>query len=353
VRFLLRPETARRAFGRIFIMVGTVLLIVSGLIFWHGSGPAAGGFTALALAATLTFFAVRLLRPRYFIEVDQIARSVSFVEEARLQRKFALPDLGPLEISHRTMTIRRKYGNQVIHIYDVRSGTHRDIIFMEFPTETRARRFAESMARTLNLPVQSLGREVRSPDQLDVPLHVRLRGDSAVLTPAIRPPNSDLDVVNLSPGYEIRTRYRVRKPLFLALAAGVLPAIVFPWLAAQYDLFSRLRAGQLDGGDWMLLGIAAACFVPALIGVAQGVRDAFAPGTIVVTPEEVQYRQKRIPIESIEEIDGFPERTPRLITDRGVIEISRHFCREADRSYLHHELRRFVVEMGRRAGMMR
>lgn len=353
MRFLLLPETTRRAFGWVFILMGTVLLIVSGLFFRNEGAPPVGGMFTLALAATLTFFAVRLFRPRYFIDVDQTARSVSFVEEARVQRQFALPDLGPLRISHRRAVRKSKTGNREIDIYDVRSGSHRDIIFMEFQTELKARRFAESMARTLNLPVQSLSQEIRSPDQLDAPLHVRLRGDSAVLTPAVRPANSDLDFVNLSPGYEIRTRYRVYKPLLLSLAAGVLPAVVFPWQAAQFGFFSRVRAGQLDSGDWVLLGITAACLVPVVIGVAEGVREAFAPGTIVVTPEEVRYRQKRVPIEMIEEIDGFPERTPRLITDSGVVEISRHFCSEADRSYLHHELRRIVVEMGRRAGMLR
>jgi len=335
-------------------MLGTVLLIVSGLIVWHEGGPAAGGLVALALAAALIFFAVRLLRPRNFIDVDQTAGSVNFVEKGRVQRQFALPDLGPLEIAHRSMTMRRKDGSRyTIDIYDVRSGRHRDIIFTEFPTELKARRFAESMARTLNLPVQSLSREVRGADQLDAPLHVRLRGDNAVLTPAIRPPNSDLDVVNLSPGYEIRSRYRARGPFLWALAAGVLPAIVFPWLGSRFGVLSRLREGKIEGDDWLLIGMTVVCFVPILIGVARGAREAFAPGRIVVTPEEVRYRQNRVPIEAIEEIDGFPERTPRLLTDRGILEISRYFCKEADRAFLHHELRRYVVEMGRRAGMMR
>lgn len=353
MRFLLRPETARRAFARVFMMMGTVLLIVSGLFIWREGGPGPGALIAAALGSTLIFFATRLFRSRFFIDVDERARSVSFIEEGRLQRQFTLPELGPLEISHRVMTMRRKDGSQrTIDIYDVRSGRHRDVIFREFPSERKARRFAESMARTLNLPVQSLSGEIRGAGELDAPLYVRLRGDSAASTPAIRPADSDLDVVNLSPGYEITTRYRSRRPLLWALAAGVIPALVFSWLGSRFGVLSRLREGRIEGDDWLLIGMTVVCFVPVLIGVARGAREAFAPGRIVVTPEEVRYRRIRVPIEAIEEIDGFPERTPRLVTDRGILEISRYFCNEADRSFLHHELRRCVVEMGRRARML-
>jgi len=109
----------------------------------------------------------------------------------------------------------------------------------------------------------------------------------------------------------------------------------------------------MEGFDWMLIAFAVITFVPILVRVAQGARESFAPGRIVVTPEEVRYRRMRIPIEAMKKSMG-------LRSERDVFSPTRASARSAATS-AKRRIARFsimscaaiVVEMGRRAGMMR
>jgi hypothetical protein len=95
-------------------------------------------------------------------------------------------------------------------------------------------------------------------------------------------------------------------------------------------------------GRWLLAGLGAVGLFS--IGLAvQGVRDAFFPGTVLVTDRGVSYRFSRIPFREIEELTSACR--IEIIGDRRSLALSRTFCPVQAADAVAHEIQRLIIEV--------
>src|SRR5262249_13332760 len=140
----------------------------------------------------------------------------------------------------------------------------------------------------------------RGPDELDVPLHDRLRGDAKARKPAPLRPDWGVTIEPLSLGYAIRSTNRAWRP---ALTSGLIVGVL-GWglhLALRTDFLSSALHDKDPMGSVLLAGFALVGLFMAGLAL-QGVRDSFFPGAVLVTDRGVSYRFARMPFREIEEI---------------------------------------------------
>src|SRR5262249_6870239 len=148
--------------------------------------------------------------------------------------------------------------------YVVCAAIHPELDLCTRGTAGRARGKMESLAREWRLPSRSLGGAVRGPDELDLPLHQRLRDDAEARKENALAAESGVRSEPLSLGYAMRSTRREWKSLvpiggFLAVALVVAlrssPSAYLAELREGHELLSRVLVTGFALVGLFLVGI--------------------------------------------------------------------------------------------------
>jgi hypothetical protein len=356
-RFLLKEEERRRALGSVALFLaglGVFVLLVAFVVFrLNESGPpppellrllAAGGVVvALLLGAGLR---VRLA-PRNFVSVDAASGTVT-IARGRKRRELPLAEIGPLRhaLEERRVKSGKSWTTVVFHV--ARSEPHPEIRIFESEDELETRRALESRAKAWRLPyVQPTGQS-RAPEELDVPVFERLGADVAVTKALPQKEGSSLAVTWKDDGHEISTSYRPPVDRTRLLLTLLVPPVLVGWILREL-LLDAFRAAMPTPLRLVGAAVVVLAFVPGLWLAAKSWRRSSRPPVIRVSAEGVRFRRTTLPLRSIEEVERVPGGVARLVSDERIVEIDADFCDPSEREWLHHELRRLVVEAGQRA----
>ncbi len=340
---LFRPDVdrTRRAAGWIFIAVAVVL---AGGLVWLDIAAGRVTVTALVLFALLGglfYLGLRLTRPKDLFEIDVEQRTYSVIRDGKRSGSGPLDDLGPLEVKEHVRVTGSENNRKTSIVYVVSAAVHSKLDLYSMDTAGKARRKMESLARAWRVSCRSLGGAVRNADQLDMPLHERLRDDADARKEAPLRPEWGIRIEPLSLGYAMHSTRRSWAPLrasglILVVALFALgrssPSTLLSTLREEGDLLQQVLVG--------LMGIVVLAFLWML---AQGVRDTFFPGTVRITDRGVTYRARRMPFGKIEEVTTtFPI---EVIGDRRSLTLGQTFCSPGATKAVAHELQRLIIEV--------
>jgi hypothetical protein len=349
-RFLGDRERIIRGFGYVIALVGFALLAWAAFEIQR-----AGRIGIAGMVYVLIFLAILGAGLRFvfvhkeYLEIDVEARKYSVYRAGKKIAGGALDSLGPLRVSRRSYqtggggSATNPQRSYTITNYVVSAAQHSKIDLYAVKTPARARRKMEALARAWGVSCQSYGGEVRAVGQLDVPLHERLRGDRSACTPAPLDPAWGLRIEPLSPGYALVSTHRSWEPLRVAafLVLALLIGAGFTGMRATLSMPWSDEAGPVER---VLGGAMTALVVAALVNLALGARDTFAPGSVRITPEGVAYRGRRLRFAEIEEVVSTPR--VELLGDRKSLKLAPSFCPPRAVTSLMHELQRLIVETG-------
>src|SRR4051812_32524683 len=294
-RFRTDVERTRHAFGWILIVVALVL--AAGLASLEVRTGGRVTATALVVFAAILaglfalgyWFAFKV-RELFAIDVEQ--RTYALTEDGKPAASGALDDLGPLQVQHRTRTVGVS-GKQSTRVeFVVHGKAHKHVDLYVEKTAGQARRRMEALAKAWRLPCRSLGGAVRGPDELDVPLHDRLRDDGKARTPAKLASEWGITIEPLSLGYAIRSRYRSWSPLGTSAFILAVGGFILSRFARTGFITTALHEED-PLGRVLVGGFVVVCLVMLWLAI-QGVRDTFFPGTVRVTDRGVSYRFSRM-----------------------------------------------------------
>jgi hypothetical protein len=294
-----------------------------------------------ALLGGLFYMGRRLIRPKNLFDIDVERRTYVVIRNGTKAGSGPLDALGPLEVQQRTRTTSTGDTRKTYIEYVVVGAVHSQVDLYSERTAGKARRKMEKLARAWGVPGRSLGGAVRSADQLDTPLHQRLREDADARKESPLPPEWGIRIEPLSLGYAMHSTLRSWAPLrtsgfILVLALFMIgrssPFTFFAMLRESGDLMSQVFAG--------LFGIVVLVFLGM---IARGVRDAFFPGTVRITDRGVSYRFSRLAFRDIEELTAtYPI---ELIGDRRTLVLGQTFCKPGAVKTVAHELQRLIIEV--------
>ncbi len=345
-RFLPDTTRTRRTVGVVFAVVG--LAAVAGLR-WLGLGSTGVNVTtAVFLGLPAAFAALGLylaLRLPLVLEIDPANRSYALIRDGAPSDSGPLDALAPLSVSRRTRQIRTKNGRRTVVEYVVNAGAHSSVDLFVTGSPGRARQKLESLGRAWHLPCISLGGDLRAPEDLDKPLHQRVRIDPGALAPMPLKPEWGLRVEPLSPGYALVSNHRSWQPL----ASGALLLVPVPFvLMISYN--AGLWGTLLDAGGDLLGRVLAALMgvvvLALLFQLGRGARDTFFPGTVRVTERGVAYRGRRMPLSQIEEVTaGLPV---EIVGDRRILRLAVSFCPPEATEAVAFEIQRLILQVAPR-----
>ncbi len=348
-RFLPDVERTRRGAGWGLMVIGACALAA---LAWAAIGAGRATITTLvllALAATLAAWGIHLaFRRKVVVEVDVGQRTYAVIRNGTRGGSSPLDALGPLVVSKRTRLAAGGERRRSVVEYVVNPGAHSKIDLFILDTPGKARQKMEALARAWRLPCQSYGGDVRAAGALDVPLHERLRKDSAAQVPTPLPSEWGLRIEPLSPGYAIVSTHRSGAPLTPGILI-LLPIVILLAGSARLDLVSFLREAAGDVLERILAGLLGVVLLAALWKVGQGLRDTFFPGSVRVTGRGVSYRGSSLAFGEIEEVTAT---VPiEIIGDRRILRLANSFCPPAATTAVAHELQRLIVEVAPRASL--
>ena len=340
-RFRSDVDRTRRVLGGIFIALALFLIQWLVRVDIAARRVTVTALVFFALFGGLFYLGLRLLRPKDLFEIDVERRTYTVIRDGAKAGSGPLDDLGPLEV--RTYIYRsmdRRSGTPLIR-YMVCAAIHSQIDFCMVRSPGKARRKMEALARAWGVPSRSLGGTVRGADQLDLPLHERLRDDADARKQSPLPPESGIRIEPLSLGYALHSTVRSWAPLHTSLV--MLGIAIF--LAARSSPLSFLREARASE-DWIpqvLLGGLGVVVLVFLWVTATGVRDTFLPGTVRITDRGVSYRFSRMAFREIEEL--IASHPIELIGDRRTLKLGETFCRPGAVETVAHELQRLIIEV--------
>jgi hypothetical protein len=357
-RFLLEEEGRRRVWvsPALFLAGAGLLAAIVVVVVWRlgDFGPPPPGllrpFAVLVLLLLLVLGAGlhTKLRPRHFISVDAAAGTATFVRSGVVERQVPVSEVGPLRhiVEERRVPSGKTHRLATFHV--ARSEPFQELLLLESEDELKTRRALETRAKAWRVPYVKPSGEVRNPEDLDVPLFQRLGSDEAATTALPQRPDSKLVVAWKEGGYEITTSYR---PVFdrKKIAVGlVVPPAVVGWLLRD-ALRTAFREGPGTPFFWAVAGALILSFVPGLYVAARVWSRLHRPPSIRVSADGVRFRGHSLPLRSIEEIERLRGAACRLVSDDRLVEIDENFCDPSEHEWLHHELRRLVIEAGQRS----
>ncbi len=128
----------------------------------------------------------------------------------------------------------------------------------------------------------------------------------------------------------------------------VVPPVLVGWIFRDM-LLDALRPETPTPLRLIAAAVAVISFVPGLAVAARAWRRSSSPPLIRISAEGVRFRGTTLPIRSIEEIERVPRGASRLVSDERIVTIDADFCEPSEYEWLHHEVRRLVVEAGLRS----
>jgi len=245
----------------------------------------------------------------------------------------------------RTREVGTGKNRRTVTEYVVRGAVHSNLDLYVMKTAGKARQKMESLAKAWHLPCQSLGGAVRKPDELDTPLHERLRGDSAARKSV---PLESAWNVSISPapmGYTMTSTHRSYTPLYTPGAILIVGLITLRSVLGDTAFLGELVKSAREGDPLgVALGGLASLAVLFFLGTVWiGVRDTFFPGTVRVDDDGVTYRGHRMRFRHIEEVTAAPR--VEILGDGRILALAETFCPAAATSAVAHELTRLIIEV--------
>jgi hypothetical protein len=338
-RFLPDVERTRLGCG---VTLTTFALILIGGTGWLAAGASritGAGYVMFGLLGGLLALGLWFaLRRKDVLEIDLDARTYRLTVDGRLEGSGPLDNLGPLDVRQKTRVVSTKRGQETRTSYAVTASGHRQLDLYSMKTPGQARRKMEVLARRWRLSAQSFGGDIRAFEDLDVPLHQRLRDDAGARAVTTLRPEWCVRVEPIARGYAFHSTHRSWKPLATsALIMGFLALFVLGAPGRE----AREMAGDELGR--VLLGLLGVVGLVALGGLWSGVRDTFFPGTVTVTADGVSYRGRRIRLADIEEV--MTSCPIELVGDRRVFTLGETFCPRRATEDVAHELQRVIIEV--------
>lgn len=209
-------------------------------------------------------------------------------------------------------------------------------------TPGKARQRMEALGRAWRLPCRSLGGAVRAVEDLDTPLHQRLRNDGEAKAVAPLRPEWGLRIEPVFRGQSIVSTHRSWAPLTQGALLVLVPVVVVA-ATSSTGLVSTLREASGDLLDRVLLGLMGVIALALLWRLAKGARDTFFPGVVRVTDRGVSYRGRRMTFDAIEEvIAGVPI---EIVGDRRILSLAVSFCPREAVGPAAHEIQRLILEV--------
>jgi hypothetical protein len=287
------------------------------------------------------------LAPRNFVSVDAASGTVT-IARGRKRRELPLAEIGPLRhaLEERRVKTGKSWTTVVFHV--ARSEPHPEIRIFESEDELETRRALEKRAKAWHLPYVKPTGEKRAPEELDLPVFQRLAADTAVTTALPQKEDSNLAVAWKDDGHEIRTSYRppVDRKRILLLTIGPPLLLAFLFREPLWELVREETPAPLR----VLVGLfVLLAFLPGALAAAKSWLRRSRPPVLRITAEGVRYRGKTLPLRSIEDVERIPRAVCRFVSDRRIVEVEGDFCDPSEREWLHHEIRRLVIEAGRRS----
>ncbi len=346
-RVLTDEARSRRGCGWFFIIASGALVVavLGGMLALRSVGI--GSIVFLLVLLGVVALGVRLaFKPSDYIDVDLDARTFVHVREHERRGERPLDSIGTLVVSQRTRTVRTKNGTRTVTEYAVHPEGRTDLDFRVVSKPGAARVSLESLARRWQLPSVAWGGDVRQPDQLDIPLHERLRSSEEHRRPMELRPEWNLRVETLSPGYAIVSSHRAWNSLTGA-AIGLVVLVIAGVTMARNGIFtSILEAAEASLPDMVFGSLFVIAMLAFAVWSLLQLRDVFLPGTIRITPEGVSYRGRRMRFAEIEEV--ISELSIAFVGDRRLLTVPPTFCPLEALPTLRHELERMIVELGGR-----
>ncbi|MFA6956986.1 MAG: hypothetical protein WC538_14050 [Thermoanaerobaculia bacterium] len=344
-RVLTDDARSRRGCGWLILICGG--LVAGGMIFAMVIQRlvTAPGIVILVLLLGGIALGVRFaLKPGDYLEVDLDARTYVHVRDHERRPSRPLNALGTLVVSERMRTVRTKNGTKTVTEYAVHPEGKIDLDFRVVKSAGEARLILETLARRWRLPSAAWGGDVRQPDQLDMPLHERLRGSEKHRSEAPMEPTWNLRVEPLSPGYAIVSSHRDWSAVLASSILGI-PLSIAIVLFARGELWSSIfRQGERDPLALVIGAIMAVLSLGFVGWELKLLRDTLAPGTIRITPDGVSYRGRTMRFEEIEEVIGGD--SIEIVGDRRLLKLAPTFCAAAAVPSLCHEVERMIIEVG-------
>jgi len=290
----------------------------------------------------------RLFRPRDLFEIDVEHRTYAVIRNGQRAGSGPLDALGPLQISHReyhSYTGTSTEAGTTWTEFAVTTAVFSSVALYTARRAAKARRKMESLARAWQLPSRSLGGMVRTPDQLDMPVHERLRDDAAARAESPLRPEWGLRVEPLSLGYAIHSTQRQWASLRIAGFIVVVMLFSFRGSFKARSILDALAEGRTtdDPVVRVLTGLLAVVLLVFLWFIVKGIRDFFFPGTVRITDGGVSYRGSRMRLREIEEV--LPTFPIELIGDRRSLILGETFCTPAATATVAHEIQRLIIEV--------
>lgn len=339
-RFLPDIERTRWQGGWFFATLGG--LAVAALL-WRAVTVGRANTTSLvlfAMAGAVAAWGLRLILIRDdAVDVDLDKRRYVLTRDGRPAAAKGLDALGPLVTYVRG---RERGGNE----YVVKSSAVSDLALFVAGTPEKARRQMEGLARRWRVSCQFLEGAVRAAEDLDKPLHERLRL-SASAEPALLRPEWNLRIDELRPGYALVSTNRSFAPftesgsVLVALLSifGLGSVVALP--SKVRDTLREMRDMWGDEFGKVLLGLGGVVLVVMAFQIARALRDALFPAALLVTPDGVSYRGRRLAFDDIEEVmGGVPI---EILGDRRKLRLSASFCPPEARSAVVAEIQRLIV----------
>jgi hypothetical protein len=341
-RLVPEAERRRRLWGG--RCIGVALVLGAGLgwavVLWGGINAA--GLVLVAFLVGLIAWGLHLaLRPRVVVEVELDDRTYTVIRGGTRQESGRLDALGPLAVTMRTRRGPSRGRGRFVAEYVVSPAGHPDLDFFVTDTAGKARQRMEKVARAWRLSCRSFEGSVREADDLDRPLHERLRGDREARSVMSLSPEWNLRIERLSPGYVIVSTHRSR-PL-VAVAIALLLALLVLGITPATRVLSSLREGGSTVLQQGLVGAMSVLALGLLWHLWRVVRDVFFPGTLRITERGVSYRGSRMAFDEIEEV---PVTLPiEMVGDRRTLRLAESFCPPAAKEALVHEIQRLILEV--------
>lgn len=350
-RFLSREEEFRRECANaalIFAGIGAVTLVAMyAMSRLTGDGSILHDFVRVFFPAAAAILVVLLgvglflrARPRHYVEVDRALGMVTVIREGEVARSVPLSAIGPLRHSIE----ERDTGKGRTATYHVaRSGAIRELLIHASKSESAARHALETYAKAWNLPYVTATRETRNPEELDVPIHERLKDDEAARTHLPQRAGSRLTVTWTGGGYEIATAYAPpldRKAILWAVL--VPPASLAGLIWPVVDLFDP-ETPALFRVFIAILWLFVLSLGP--IAAARRWRRIRRPPVIRISADGFQFRGNSIPLRSIEDVARAPGAVCNVVSDERIVTVEGDFCEPSERDWLRNEIRRLVIEL--------
>jgi hypothetical protein len=337
-------------FGLFFSMPSAFSAIIVG---FEGDGDSVAIGTALifsTIGVAITLIGLKMrFKPKVYLFVDKVSGLIVLFRKGRELKEIPFAAAGPLAQVMDSRTVRTKNGTRTVIYYCLKSPAVPDDFLFESTSELRTRREAEKMARIMNVSLISPAGEERSPQELDLPFYRRFARSKQELKATTLPFDSKLSVRDLMPGTEIGTSHRAMLPVIMGVLALAITGGIALLLLLPTGTIGRFGA-EFSGKDNAYIILTVVLLNLGGYFFYRGIKSAFLPGKVVITPYEVSYRRTKMSLEDIEEIERDENGLIRLIGDHRILVISPYFCPDAEKDILLHVLRRAVIEAGIIAG---